>query len=153
MQTDADLAVRGRTSMAKLSKEEQARRAGMAYALKIAKEKGIDGLEEELKRRGALNAPITLPQKELDAFTTNVKIHTIGTITTLAEYVLRNKFDFGNRGRNGQMGRMDKFKHWMNFYAESVVEDYLTIDDMVENLNEETGVDLWFKKNDRSVKV
>lgn len=139
--------------MKKLSKEEEARRAGMAYALKIAKEKGVDGLEEELKRRGALFAPIFLAQKELDTFTNNVKIHTIGTITAMAEYTLRNKFGFGNRGRNGKRGRMDEFKHWMNFYAESVVEDYLTIDDMVENLNEETGVDLWFKKNDRSVKV
>lgn len=137
----------------KLSKEEQARRAGMAYALKIAKEKGIEGLEEELKRRGALYAPCTLPQKELDQFTTQVKIHTIGTITALSEYVLRNKFGFGNRGRNGQDGRMDRFKYWMNFYAESVLEDYLTIDDIVENLDEETGVDLFFKKNDKSVKV
>ena len=32
--------------MAKLDKEEQARREGMAYALKVAREKGIDGLEE-----------------------------------------------------------------------------------------------------------
>ena len=30
----------------KISKEEKARREGMAYALKIAKEKGVDGLEE-----------------------------------------------------------------------------------------------------------
>lgn len=28
--------------MAKISKEEQARREGMAYALRLAKEKGID---------------------------------------------------------------------------------------------------------------
>lgn len=28
--------------MAKMSKEEQARREGMAYALRLAKEKGID---------------------------------------------------------------------------------------------------------------
>ena len=137
----------------KLSKEEQARRAGMAYALKIAKEKGIEGLEEELKRRGALYAPCTLPQKELDQFTTQVKVHTIGTITALSEYVLRNKFGFGNRGRNGQDGRMDRFKYWMKFYAESVLEDYLTMDDIVENLDEETGVDLFFKKNDKSVKL
>lgn len=137
----------------KLSKEELARRDGMAYALKIAKEKGVDGLEAEVKRRGALYAPCILPQKELDRFTTQVKVHTIGTITAMAEYVLRNKFDFGNKGRNGKRGRMDEFKYWMNFYAESVVEDYLTIDDMVENLNEETGVDLFFRKNDRSVQV
>ena len=31
--------------MAKISKEEQARREGMAYALRIAKEKGVEELE------------------------------------------------------------------------------------------------------------
>lgn len=35
--------------MARIDKEEQARREGMAYALLIAKEKGIDALEEDLK--------------------------------------------------------------------------------------------------------
>lgn len=42
----------------KLSKEERARREGMAYALKVAKEKGVDGLEEEMKRRGVSIAPL-----------------------------------------------------------------------------------------------
>lgn len=32
----------------KINKEEKARREGMSYALRIAKEKGIEGLEEEL---------------------------------------------------------------------------------------------------------
>lgn len=50
----------------KLSKEERARREGMAYALKVAKEKGVDGLEEEMKRRGVSIAPCILPEKELD---------------------------------------------------------------------------------------
>lgn len=138
----------------KLSKEEQARRDGMAYALKIAKEKGIEGLEEELKRRGCLYAPIMMPQKQLDEFTNNVKIHTIGTITALSAYVLRNKFDWGNRGRNGRMGRLDRFKFYMNDLADSVVRDYLTIDDICEDLaTDGSNIDLWFAKNDRNVKV
>ena len=37
--------------MGKISKEEQARLQGMAYALKKKKEKGIEGLEEEIKFR------------------------------------------------------------------------------------------------------
>ena len=41
--------------MGKLDKEQEARMAGMAYALGIAEKKGIDGLRKELQMRGALN--------------------------------------------------------------------------------------------------
>ena len=53
----------------KISKEEKARREGMAYALKIAKEKGVDGLEEEIRFRNVSLAPIVIPRKELTEFT------------------------------------------------------------------------------------
>lgn len=43
-------------------KLEEARREGMAYALKIAKTKGIEGLEEECKFRGATKMPLALPK-------------------------------------------------------------------------------------------
>lgn len=35
------------------SKEEQARREGMSYALRYAREHGLDALESDLKKRGA----------------------------------------------------------------------------------------------------
>ena len=40
--------------MGKLDKEQEARMAGMRYALGIAQEKGVDGLQKELQMRGAL---------------------------------------------------------------------------------------------------
>lgn len=50
----------------RLSREETARRQGMEYALRVAKEKGIEGLEAEIKRRGRTFAPCLIPQKEMD---------------------------------------------------------------------------------------
>ena len=43
--------------MARMSKEEQARREGMAYALSFAREKGLDALEADLKMRNAIDLP------------------------------------------------------------------------------------------------
>ncbi len=43
--------------MARMSKEEQARREGMAYALRFAREKGLDALEADLKMRNAIDLP------------------------------------------------------------------------------------------------
>ena len=53
--------------MAKISKEEQARREGMAYALRLAKEKGIDALEEDLKMRNAIDLPLRVSKADLSS--------------------------------------------------------------------------------------
>ena len=47
-------------------KLEEARREGMAYALNIVKTKGIGGLEEECKFRGATKMPLALPKNAID---------------------------------------------------------------------------------------
>ena len=45
------------------NKEESARREGMAYALRIAKEKGIEALEKELEFRNITNIPIKVSKE------------------------------------------------------------------------------------------
>lgn len=64
----------------------------------------------------------------------------------MAEYVLRNKFDYGRK-------RMERFKFHMNDLADSILRDYLTVDDICQNLKEETGIELYFKENKYDVKV
>lgn len=51
--------------MGKIDKMEQARREGMSYALRVAKEQGVDGLEQELRRRNATGLPIAYERKTL----------------------------------------------------------------------------------------
>lgn len=130
----------------KLSREEIARRQGMEYALKIAKEKGIEGLEQEIKQRGHTVAPCLLPKKELDEFTLKVKKNTTGVVTALSEMVLRDKFGFGTT-------RMNRFKDYINELADSIEKDYLTVDDVINTIREETGIDLNFERNDSDVVV
>lgn len=56
------------------SKEEIARREGMSYAFRYAKEHGLDGLEKELKYRGAYEIPLKISNNDLQKFTDNAKI-------------------------------------------------------------------------------
>ena len=44
-------------------KEEKWRIEGALYALRLAKEKGIDYLQEDIKRRGALGLFLQIPEK------------------------------------------------------------------------------------------
>lgn len=119
----------------KISKEEQARRDGMAYALKVAKEKGIDGLEDEIKRRGCSIAPCTISQKELNELKKNISDNAIVSITAMSAYVLRWKFGFGDK-------RINRFKDYVNDLADSIVRNYLTVDDILEELKNDYGIDL-----------
>ena len=50
--------------MARMSKEEQARREGMAYALRLAREKGLDALEADLKMRKGIGCLGSRPENE-----------------------------------------------------------------------------------------
>jgi SSS family solute:Na+ symporter/sodium/proline symporter len=68
----------------KFSKEEQWRREGMLYALKVAKEKGIEGLEEEIKFRNISQVPIAISRDKIDECILNIKLNTIDTMLILS---------------------------------------------------------------------
>ena len=128
------------------SKEEQARREGMSYALKVAKEKGIDGLEEELKRRQAYNIPIRISNKELQAFTDNAKNMMLDTILILASVTLHDEFGFGH-------DRLNRFKERFNFKAECIGDDFTDWQDQIDILREECGLEYSIRFNDKNVRV
>lgn len=128
------------------SKEEQARLQGMSYALRVAKEKGIDGLEQELKRRQAYNIPIRISNKELQEFTTNAKNMMLDTILILASVTLHDEFGFGH-------DRLNRFKERFNFKAECIGEDFTDWQDQIAILKEECGLDYSIRFNDKNVRV
>lgn len=128
------------------SKEEQARREGMSYALRVAKEKGIDGLEEELKRRQAYNIPIRISNKELQAFTDNAKNMMLDTILILASVTLHDEFGFGH-------DRLNRFKERFNFKAECIGESFTDWQDQIDILREECGLEYLIRFNDKNVRV
>ena len=128
------------------SKEEQARLQGMSYALKVAKEKGIDGLEEELKRRKAYNIPVRIGDKELQAFTDNAKNMMLDTILILASVTLHDEFGFGH-------DRLNRFKERFNFKAECIGDSFTDWQDQIEILKEECGLEYSIRFNDKNVRL
>ena len=128
------------------SKEEQARLQGMSYALRVAKEKGIDGLEEELKRRQAYNIPIRISNKELQAFTDNAKNMMLDTILILTSVTLHDEFGFGH-------DRLNRFKERFNFKAECIGDDFTDWQDQIDILREECGLEYSIRFNDKNVKL
>lgn len=93
------------------NKDEELRREGMAYALRIAKENGIDSLEEECRFRGATKLPLALPKNAIDECVSKIKLNTIDTVTILSAMVLHDEFDFGISIHAPLTGSDSKYTH------------------------------------------
>lgn len=132
--------------MGKINKEEQARLQGMAYALKVAQEKGIEGLAEELKYRNVTYVPIAIPRKAMDECVNNIKMNTIDTMLILSASTLRDEFGFGKE-------RLCRFIERFNVKAECLVDGFCTWDDQMTTLAEECGIELSIRHNDKNVRV
>ena len=128
------------------SKEELARREGMSYALRYAKEHGLEALEEDLKRRQAYNIPIRISNKELQSFTDNAKNMMLDTVLILASVTLHDEFGFGRE-------RLERFKRRFNFKAECIGEDYTDWQDQISILKEECGLEYSIRQNDKNVRI
>ncbi len=128
------------------NKEEQARMEGMAQALRIAKERGIEGLEADLKMRNITGLPCAVSRAAMDECIMNIKYNVVDTFTILVAYTLHEKFGFGKT-------RLDRFIHDFNFQAECLDEDYCTWEDQIAVLRQECGLDLSIRKNDKDVKA
>lgn len=137
---------KGDIAMARLDKEEIARRDGMAYALRIAKEKGIEGLEEEIKYRNITEIPIAIKRDKLNECIENIKLNTIDTILVLSAVTLRDEFGFGK-------ARLARFIERFNLKTDCLVEDYCTWDDLRQNLEEECGIKLSIRQNNQNVRL
>lgn len=78
--------------MAKSGKEMSAYLSGMAYACKIAKEKGVEGLEKEINFRGIADIPMNVSSDQLIALA-RARAHeellfvAVASATTLTEYL------------------------------------------------------------------
>lgn len=132
--------------MAKLNKEEQARREGMSYALRIAKEKGLDALEVDLKMRNAIGLPVGVSKKALNEFTENVKMNTIDTMVILMAVTLHDEFGFGQKRCQQTIDRL-------MLKANCLAEDYTTWQEQIDIMKEECGIELNIRENNRDVRI
>lgn len=129
----------------RLSKEEQARREGMSYALRIAKEKGIEGLEEELKFRNAVNIPVGVSQKQVNDFVEETKNTILDTVLLMSVNCIRDEFGMGKT-------RCERFVKRFNSYSESLVGEYVTWAEIAEAMKDEMGLDFHIRSDDRRLK-
>lgn len=94
--------------MSKLDKYMQGRTEGMELALRIAKDKGIEELEKEVRFRQSSGISLNVTRQELNAASNKIKDMTLDTFTLLSIACLCDLWGFGKKKMSaihGQDGR------------------------------------------------
>lgn len=117
----------------------------MSYALRVAREKGIDGLEEKLKFRQAYDVPLKISQTELEHFAETTKQTIMDMVLLMSSYVLRDNFGFGTK-------RMNRFIQKFNEYTDNLVGGYVKWKDIAEAMTAETGIEFHIRSDDEELR-
>lgn len=119
-------------------KEEKWRMEGASYALRIAKEKGIDGLEQDLKMRGALHIPMNVPMKALHELYEQLAKRVMDSVKTVAMWTLYEQ--------GWKSVRLKRFEEQMDRHSYMCMEldrygeNYVKLSDMAREMKDQCGV-------------
>lgn len=132
--------------MARLSKEEQARRDGMQWALRVAEDGGVEALKRECERRSITDVPVGVRENEAKKFCDNVKANTLDTVLILALTVLTDEFGFTRED-------CDRFRDRFNLKVDCLLGDYATWSDLLGQLQEDLDMKLEIRVNANNVHI
>ena len=127
--------------MNKMKEYERGREDGLDLALRIVRDGGIEALEREIKFRGITGVHTSLASKVLDKAARKIKEMTLDTFTILGVATLRDEFEFGKK-------RCQRFINRMNLKAECLLDDMVSWQDFIENIEEEMGIKLRIRGNE-----
>lgn len=126
--------------MSNLKDYDRGRNDGLAMALRIAEEDGIEGLRREIKFRGVTGIHTTLAKKELDQASKQIKEMTLDTMIVLAVATLHDEFDFGQK-------RCQRFMDRLELKAGCLIDDLATWTDYIKAIKDEIGLELSIREN------
>lgn len=123
-----------------MNKEESARYEGMAYAYRIAKQKGIEGLEEEIKFRNATQIPLSVSRQACDEAINRIKENTLDTILIMSVAVLHDDFKMGQI-------RIQRFMDCFERKTLCLNDSYVTWQDFIDDIKETLDITLAIREN------
>ena len=94
--------------MAKRDDYLQGRSEGMAFALKIAKEGGVEALEKEIRMRNIWGLHVNVPMKDLQDIKDKITLRVVDIVACVALLTLRDEFGFGGRRGRRLVARFER---------------------------------------------
>lgn len=117
------------------------RMQGMIYACKMAKEKGIEYLEQDMKRRNVLKADIVYKDNQVREFWNTMSNNIYTNMLTTVLWVLHDKYGF----------RRERLHKFLNYYNDAVNitldldymgEHFVNLEDYAVELNQKYNLGL-----------
>lgn len=111
---------------------------GMYYAYKIAKENGLEALEDELKFRKATGIKTLVTKEEMRTLHEEIVKRTSKAILVLSVMVLHDELDLSGED-------LQRFINRFNEKAAGIAENYTTWEEQMEVLKDEMGIEVSFE--------
>ena len=120
--------------MAKISKEEQARKEGMSYAVRFLDQgHTLDELRADIQMRGAYNIPLRISKAEHDEYMMRATAAIVEGFMLMSVMVLRTEFKFG-------ASRIERFKRVYEERAKDLTDGLYGWDDLKWLIDKELGL-------------
>lgn len=132
--------------MSKTDDLAQGRIEGMIYAERIVSKDGLEGLQEEIKKRGYSGISINVSHKEMEKATSQMRNMMMDTIMAMSMGILHDEFGYGH-------DRLQRFVDKFQEGAELLAEGVITWEQIIENTEEVVGIPLSIRRNDHNVKI
>lgn len=119
----------------KFSKEYRAELQGMHYAYRYAKEHGIEELEKEMKRRGAMEITTKIPRSVIRKVEEQISMTTTETVCLMSVACIRDCFGIGPK-------RMQNFLDKFAIRTQCLLDGDIHWEDLQEQVKEELKMEL-----------
>ena len=127
--------------MAKISKEEQARRDGMLWAYHVAQQDGIEALKKEIDKRGIQDIPVGIRDKELQKLYDETERLAVDCSLVMGIHVLIDEFGFTRE-------MCERYKKRYNLKTECLLGGYTSWKEIIQTLSEEIDMKLKIHKRE-----
>ena len=122
----------------------QGRNEGIVFSVNIINEKGPDELIRIARQRKLAGLKTMIDPRLYERDLEKAKRQMLDTILIMSIIVLKDEFDFGSK-------RLDRFRKRFNEKSECLETGHVTWIDLIEQIQEENGIELQLRKNDTNI--
>lgn len=111
------------------------RNQGMAMALRIVKDGGIEALEKEIEYRNLTGVSLNIPRKELEAATTTIRLRATEVAIAISLIALLDEFCFSKF-------QAIRYKEVFDAEVDRVLNDEASLNDYLKRIRDELGIEM-----------
>ncbi len=123
--------------MAKINELMNGRNQGLAFALKVVKEGGIEALENEIKSRNLSGVSLNITRKELEDATIKMRMHATEVSIIISMVALLEEFQFSKY-------QVQKFKATFDNKVNDILNDLVSMEEYLKVCKEKYGIEIAF---------